>query len=134
MACGILLVAAGCSRRETPTEAGIRTQTLLVGNGAEPADLDPQVIYAFTDSHIAYALFEGLTKLDAKTSLAVPDLAESWDVSADGLVYTFHLRRDARWSDGDPVTAGDFVYSFHRILSPVFCSHIFIHALADQEC
>ena len=67
-------------------------------------------------------MFEGLTKLDGKTSEAVPDLAASWDVSADGLVYTFHLRPQARWSDGDPVTAADFVYSFHRILSPAFAA------------
>ena len=93
-----------------------------MGNAAEPSDLDPQTISVYTDSHIAYALFEGLTKLDAKTSIASPDLATSWDTSPDGKVYTFHLRPDARWSDGEPVTAEDFVYSFHRILSPVFAS------------
>ncbi len=67
-----------------------------------------------------YALFEPLTKLDAKTSLPVPDLASSWDVSPDGKVYTFHLRPNARWSDGNPVTAGDFVYAYHRMLTPAF--------------
>jgi oligopeptide transport system substrate-binding protein len=117
------LLVAGCGRRETPVEAGIRTQTLLFGNGAEPADLDPNVIYAFTDSQIAYALFEGLTKLDGVTSKPVPAAAESWDVSADGMTYTFHLRRNARWSNGDPVTADDFVYSIHRILSPAFAAN-----------
>jgi oligopeptide transport system substrate-binding protein len=114
----VALALFGCARRETPAEAGVRTQTLLVGNRAEPADLDPDTITTYTDDHIAYALFEGLTKLDARK--AVPDLAESWDVSPDGKTYTFHLRREARWSDGDPVTADDFVYSFHRILSPAF--------------
>jgi oligopeptide transport system substrate-binding protein len=118
----LVLALFGCARRETPVEAGIRTQTLLVGNRAEPADLDPETITTYTDDHIAYALFEGLTKLDAKTSAAVPDLAESWDVSPDGKTYTFHLRPEARWSDGTPVTAEDFVYSFHRILSPAFGS------------
>jgi oligopeptide transport system substrate-binding protein len=116
------LVISGCTRRETPAEAGIRTQTLLVSNRAEPQDLDPDSISIYTDSQIAYALFEGLTKLDAQTSLAAPDLATSWDISADGKVYTFHLRPSARWSTGDPVTADDFVYSFHRILSPAFGS------------
>jgi oligopeptide transport system substrate-binding protein len=111
---------SGCAPRETPAEAGIRTQTLLVGNAAEPADLDPNTMVAFTDSQIGYALFEGLTKLDARTSLAAPALAERWDVSPDGLLYTFHLRRNARWSNGDPVTAEDFVYSFHRVLTPSF--------------
>jgi oligopeptide transport system substrate-binding protein len=118
----MVLALFGCARRETLAEAGIRTQTLLVGNKAEPSDLDPDTISVYTDSHIAYSLFEGLTKLDAKTSRAAPDLAESWDVSPDGKVYTFHLRSNARWSDGDPVTAEDFVYSFHRILSPAFAA------------
>jgi len=102
------LTLAACARRETPVEAGIRTQTLLVGNSSEPVDLDPHVIIAFTDSHIAYSLFEGLTKLDGKTSEPVPAAAERWDVSPDGTVYTFHLRPNARWSNGDPVTAADF--------------------------
>jgi oligopeptide transport system substrate-binding protein len=117
-----VLVFPGCAGRETPAEAGIRTQTLLVSNRAEPQDLDPDSIAIYTDSNIAYALFEGLTKLDPKTSLAAPDLATSWDISPDGKVYTFHMRPNARWSTGDPVTAGDFVYSFHRILSPAFGS------------
>jgi oligopeptide transport system substrate-binding protein len=119
---GLTLACSGCGRRETPVEAGIRTQTLLLGNFAEPADLDPQAIYAFTDTNIAYALFEGLTSLDEKTSQAVPAVAERWDISPDGLVYTFHLRPTARWSNGDPVTAQDFVFSFHRILSPAFAA------------
>jgi|CZKI01.1.fsa_nt_gi oligopeptide transport system substrate-binding protein len=118
----LLLAFQGCERRETPAEAGIRTQTLLVGNAAEPADLDPHVVSAFTDSNIVYTLFEALTKLDAKTSLAVPAAADRWDVSPDGLVYTFHIRPNARWSDGDPLTADDFVYSFHRILTPAFAA------------
>jgi oligopeptide transport system substrate-binding protein len=116
----MVLALFGCERRETPVEAGIRTQTLLYGNGAEPADLDPEATVAFVDSQIEYALFEGLTKIDDKTSVPVAAAAESWDVSADGKVYTFHLRSNGRWSNGDPVTADDFVYSFHRILTPSF--------------
>ncbi len=118
----ILIGLPGCSKRETPVEAGIRTQTLLVGNAAEPSDLDPDTITVYTDTMIVYSLFEGLTKLDGKTSAPVPDVATSWDVSPDGKVYTFHLRPSARWSDGDPVTAGDFVYAYHRILSPAFAA------------
>ncbi|MGA7724270.1 MAG: peptide ABC transporter substrate-binding protein [Opitutaceae bacterium] len=120
-AVGIAALALfGCSRRETRAEEGIRTQTLLYGNAADPADLDPQVVYAFTDSQILYTLFEGLTKLEGATSAAVPAGAERWDVSPDGTVYTFHLRRDARWSNGDPVTAGDYTYSYQRVLTPAF--------------
>lgn len=118
----VLSVAAGCAKRETPAAAGVRTQTLLLGNFAEPADLDPQNITAYTDTNIAYALFEGLTWIDPDTSQPVPAAASGWNKSPDGLVYTFHLRPDARWSDGDPVTADDFVYSFRRILLPAFAS------------
>lgn len=113
---------AACGRRETPAEAGLRTQTLLLGNGAEPQDLDPQTCVAYTDYNILIALFEGLTCIDEKTSQAAPGVAERWEASADGLTYTFHLRADARWSNGDPVTAGDFVYSFRRALSPGLAS------------
>jgi oligopeptide transport system substrate-binding protein len=118
----LLLAAAGCSRRETPVAAGVRTQTLLLGNYAEPADLDPQVIVAYTDMNIINALFEGLTWIDPKTSQPVPAAAERWEVSADGMRYTFHLRAGACWSNGDPLTADDFVFSFHRILTPGFAS------------
>jgi oligopeptide transport system substrate-binding protein len=115
-----LLMAAGCSRPETAAEAGVRTQTLLLGNVAEPADLDPDAVNAWTDSNIDYALFEGLTLIDEDTTQAVPAAAAGWDVSPDGLVYTFHLRPEGRWSNGDPVTADDFVYSFRRILTPSY--------------
>jgi oligopeptide transport system substrate-binding protein len=122
----LLLAAAlgltGCGRRETPAEAGRRSQTLLLGNGAEPQDLDPQTCVAYTDYNILIALFEGLTCIDEKTSQAAPGVAERWEASADGLTYTFHLRADARWSNGDPVTSADFVYSFRRALSPGLAS------------
>ena len=63
----VLLALVGCTRRETPAEAGIRTGTLILGNGAEPADLDPQIVTAFTDMNILVALFQGLTDLDERT-------------------------------------------------------------------
>lgn len=113
-----LLLACGCARREAPVDAAFKTQTLLLGNAAEPADLDPDVIYAWTDSNIAYSIFEPLTWIDEKTTLPIPAAAQSWDTSPDGLVWTFHLRPGMLWSNGDPVTAEDWVYSFHRILSP----------------
>ena len=113
-----LLVFTGCSRRESVADAGTRTQILHVGNGAEPQDLDPQTITAFTDQCLALALFEGLCALDEKSSQAVPAAAERWEVSADGLVYTFHLRANLQWSNGEPLTAGDFVQSWRRCLSP----------------
>ena len=114
--------SSGCWRLETPAEAGIRTQTLLVGNYGEPSDLDPGSSVSFTDAHIDYALFEGLTKLDSRTSMPAPAAADHWDVSGDGRIYTFHIREDARWSNGDPLTAEDFVYAFRRVLTPTFAA------------
>ncbi|MBS0662011.1 MAG: peptide ABC transporter substrate-binding protein [Verrucomicrobia bacterium] len=113
---------AGCARRETPVQEGIRTRTLLIGNQNEPATLDPNLVDAATDQNIVTALFEGLTVLDEKTAQPLPGTAERWDVSADGLEYIFHLRTNARWSNGDPVTAEDFAYSFRRILTPALGS------------
>lgn len=120
--CLLAASLAGCGRRTTPAEAGIETQTLLVGNAAEPDDLDPSVLSTWWAFDIDHALFQALTDIDEVTTKPVPALATGWDVSPDGLVYTFHLRPDARWSDGDPVTAGDFIYTFHRELSPNFAA------------
>ena len=110
----------GCSRRETAAEAGVRSHTLLVGNQNEPASLDPHVVAAYTDGIIVSSLFEGLAALEEQSSKPVPGVAERWDVSADGLEYTFHLRANARWSNADPVTAHDFAFAFQRILTPAF--------------
>jgi oligopeptide transport system substrate-binding protein len=118
----MFVVLAGCAKRETAVEAGIRTQTLLVGNAAEPITLDPQLCNWIVDQCIMMALFEGLTAIDEQTMQAVPAVAERWEVSVDGLVYTFHLRADAKWSNGDPVTAQDFAYSFRRILTPTLAA------------
>jgi oligopeptide transport system substrate-binding protein len=124
LASAILITAflGACSKRETPVQEGIRTQTLLIGNLAEPQDLDPHIVTAYTDMNVLVALFEGVTVLDEKTSQALPGVAERWEASADGLVYTFHLRANARWSNGDPVTSHDFAYAFQRILTPAFAS------------
>ena len=114
----ISVALTGCTRRESAVDAAIATKTLLIGNLAEPADLDPHLVTAYTDQNITIALFEGLTAIDEATARAVPAVAERWDVSADALTYTFHLRPTARWSNGEPVTAHDFVYSIQRILAP----------------
>jgi oligopeptide transport system substrate-binding protein len=116
-----ILVSAtltGCRRASTPASDAITAKTLLLGNGSEPQDLDPHVCTALSDYNILIALFEGLTCIDEKTSQAVPGVAESWTISNDGRTYTFHLRENARWSNGDLVTANDFVYSVRRALSP----------------
>ncbi len=109
---------AGCAKRETLVESGNRTQTLHLGNLSEPNDLDPQVSDSNQTSQIIKALFEGLAMYDAATCAPVPAVAERWESSADAKRWTFFLRQNARWSNGDPVTAHDFVYAFRRILSP----------------
>lgn len=110
----------GCAKRETPVETGNRDQILHLGNGSEPQDLDPQTTTGNPESQVQDALFEGLTAWGLNTEEPVPGVAERWDISPDGTVYTFHLRPDAKWSNGDPVTAQDFVFSIQRILSPAF--------------
>jgi len=112
------LALAGCSKPETRVEQGNREQVLHLGNLVEPTDLDPHVVTSMQNFYILAALFEGLTGHDPKDASPVPALAERWDISEDGTVYTFHLRKSARWSNGDPVTAPDFVKTYRRILSP----------------
>ena len=87
------------------------------GNGAEPETLDPQKLTGVPEGNIAYDLYEGLTTLDANGN-PTGGVAKSWAVSDDGKTYTFQLRDDAKWSNGDPITADDVVYSFHRIVDP----------------
>jgi oligopeptide transport system substrate-binding protein len=100
-----------------PSEPLADQQVLVYNNGAEPQTLDPTLMQGVPGHTIALALFEGLTTLHPKTLAPVPGVAERWDISPDGTVYTFHLR-EARWSNGQPLTAQDFVYSWRRALDP----------------
>lgn len=109
---------AGCAKRTTNVEEGIAAQTLHFANQTEPQDLDPHIVTGVPEFHILEALFEGLVIAEPKNLTPVPGVARSWEIGDRGLSYTFHLRNDARWSNGDPVTAGDFHFSFKRILSP----------------
>src|SRR5260370_12588976 len=87
------------------------------GNGAEPETLDPQKLTGVPEANIAYDLYEGLATLDDHGN-PTGGVAKSWDVSDDGKVYTFHLRDDAKWSNGDPITADDVVYTLRRVVHP----------------
>ncbi|MCO5063170.1 MAG: peptide ABC transporter substrate-binding protein [Rhizobiaceae bacterium] len=87
------------------------------GSAAEPETVDPHKTSTVYEAHVLRDLFEGLVMQDAKAGL-IPGAAESWTVSDDGKTYTFKLRADAVWSDGSPVTADDFVYSFRRLEDP----------------
>ena len=108
----------GCRRTETNVERGNREGVLYLGNGAEPSDLDPAIVTGTKEFNLVEALFEGLTGVDPVDLHPVPAAAQSWEVSPDGRVYTFHLRPEGKWSNGDPVTAQDFAYSIRRVLTP----------------
>ena len=96
--------------------AGNRADLVFI-NGAEPETLDPAIITGQPEGRVVNALFEGLCAYDADGK-ACPGVAASWDISPDAKTYTFHLRNDARWSDGSPLTAHDFVASWKRALTP----------------
>ncbi|WP_294641007.1 peptide ABC transporter substrate-binding protein [uncultured Aureimonas sp.] len=92
-------------------------QTLHRGNAGEPQTLDQARTSVNIEAFVLKDLYEGLTIYDPNGKI-VPGAAESWQVSDDGTVYTFKIRDAAKWSNGDPVTAGDFVFSMRRIQDP----------------
>jgi len=92
------------------------------GNGSEPTDLDPHVVTGVPEHHIISALFEGLVAPHPKTLKPKPAAAESWTISDDLMVYTFKINPQAKWSNGDAVTAHDFEFSWKRILTPTLAS------------
>lgn len=118
---GVVVVAA-CSPTESNVESGNRDRILHIGNGSEPQTIDPHVISAANDLNIGAALFEGLVSLNPSTLVVEPGVAERWEFSDDQRVITFHLRKDARWSNGDPLTAHDFVWSLQRSLNPAMAN------------
>jgi oligopeptide transport system substrate-binding protein len=109
---------SGCWSRESPVTQGNREQILHRSLGADVAELDPHIVSGMPEMNVVSALFEGLLGEDPHDLHPVPGVAESWTVSADQLRYTFHLRANAKWSNGAPVTAQDFIASFRRVLTP----------------
>lgn len=103
----------GCNSREHSSEAGV----LRLNMHTEPPSLDPAQMRDSISGMMGHALYEGLTVLDAEGKVQ-PGVAKRWDVSGDGLRYTFYLRDDAKWSNGDAVTAYDFEYAWKRVLDP----------------
>jgi oligopeptide transport system substrate-binding protein len=98
-----------------------REQVLHKGNGAEPESLDPHRAESVSTANILRDLYEGLT-IEAPDGTVIPGAAKSWDISADGKTYIFHLRENARWSNGDALTAQDFVYGLRRSADPATAS------------
>jgi oligopeptide transport system substrate-binding protein len=125
---GLGLVSTACSSgpQDTPaapSTAGLigpalaQTQFLARGLDDEPRSMDPLFTNDVPGQRIADDLFEGLTTIDV-SGKAVPGVASSWEVSADGKTWTFHLRSQARWSNGAPITAKDFIYAWRREVDP----------------
>lgn len=96
-------------------------QILHKGNGAEPQTLDPHKAEGVPSSNIMRDLYEGLTS-EAPNGDIIPGGATHWDISEDGRVYTFYLRKDANWSNGDPVVAEDYVFGLRRSADPATLS------------
>lgn len=97
--------------------SGVLADTLKLAIMGEPASLDPQQISGTWENDVVGDLFEGLIT-EAADGKRVPGAAESWKISDDGTTYTFALRKDGKWSDGQPVTADDFVFALQRIMTP----------------
>ncbi|QEY25097.1 ABC transporter substrate-binding protein [Neisseria zalophi] len=115
----ILLTACGQSSDNPQQSAGTQQPSASIvtrNNVTEPQSLDPHQITGVPEINIVRDLLEGLVETD-ETGAIIPAVAESWE-SADNKIWTFKLRPDARWSNGDPVTAEDFVYSWRRLVDP----------------
>jgi oligopeptide transport system substrate-binding protein len=108
LACALI---SGCMRREP-------TADVTIINNLEPETLDPAIVTGQADARVVQGLFEGLTRYDPKTANPIPAMAERWEISPDGLTYTFHLRTNLVWSTGEPIRADDVVYSWIRVLNP----------------
>ena len=122
----LLLPLAACSSREsaapqgamdTAVSAALSTSRLVRGNGPEPDSLDPQRARNVESANVLRDLYEGLT-IVGRDGAPAPGVATSWSVGADGLRWTFVLRPQARWSNGDPVVAADFVAALRRLVDP----------------
>ncbi|MBU8772802.1 peptide ABC transporter substrate-binding protein [Cytobacillus oceanisediminis] len=124
----LLFVMAACTANENAgketdskddgkKEEESAEKVLYLNNGQEPTSFDPPIGFDSVSWSALNNLMEGLTRLgqDHEPEAAI---AEKWDISEDGKVYTFHIREDAKWSNGDPVTAGDFEFAWKRLLNP----------------
>lgn len=96
-------------------------KNIIINVGPEPKTIDPTLNSSVDGSIYIHHAFEGLSTRDKEGKIA-PGVAESWDISEDGKTYIFHIRSNAKWSDGEPVTAGDFVYAWQRAVDPIIAS------------
>ncbi|MFN0127630.1 MAG: peptide ABC transporter substrate-binding protein [Verrucomicrobiales bacterium] len=118
---GLLATMGGltsCHRSETRAQRAAREGILLVGNGAEPRSLDPHIASGVTEHHLLISILEGLVSEAPEGDGVAPGAAARWESNEALDEWTFHLRPEGRWSNGDPVTAHDFVWAYRRILTP----------------
>ena len=109
---------SACARKNPAPSAESAPQVLRLSQRNEPADLDPATATLPDEFFVIRALAEGLVTAGPDGQTPQPAAAARWEISPDALTYTFHLRPEARWSNGDPVTSGDFIASYRRLLSP----------------
>lgn len=130
-----LFALGGCTGGERRARAGDTAGVLHLGNGTEVQGIDPHTTTGIPEYHVQLALFEGLLGKNPVTLDPEPGVAERWEVSEDGLTYRFFLRRNARWSDGTPITAEDFRWSWWRGLQPALGNEYayMMYALKNAE-
>ncbi|NOH67537.1 ABC transporter substrate-binding protein [Vibrio rotiferianus] len=120
---GLAVAAASTTAFAADVPAGTKLadkQELVRGNGTEVATIDPHKSQGVPESHVIRDLLEGLVNQNADGD-TIPGVAESWE-TPDNKTFTFHLRKDAKWSNGEPVTAQDFVFSWQRAVDPATAS------------
>jgi oligopeptide transport system substrate-binding protein len=123
----LVLLLAGCNPAEKRAD-------LVILNGAEPESLDPAIVTGQLEGRLIYALFDGLLHFD-RFGHPQAAIAENWSISEDKRIYTFHLRPEAKWTNGQPVTAQDFADSWKRVLLPGTASeyaYLFYHIVNAQ--
>jgi oligopeptide transport system substrate-binding protein len=125
LAVSLFLTSACTTQAETSPYFGKveppEGQVMRYISGSEPESLDPQVSTGQPEARLYVALYDGLTEYHPESGQPIPSLAERWEPNSDNSEFTFHLR-EAKWSNGDPITAHDFVYSLRRGLSPEFAA------------
>lgn len=126
---GCALLVAGCTARAQKQEwFGVISpppgQTLRYISGAEPESLDPQMSSGQPEARIAVSMFEGLLEYHPKTLEPIPGIAERWTSNGDASEFVFFMRHNAKFSNGDPITARDFVYTIRRGLRPELASRV----------
>jgi oligopeptide transport system substrate-binding protein len=117
--CIVLAILLGGCQRETQVQRGNREKILIVGNASDPKSLDLHLVTGVVESKVICSLFEGLVgDHPSSDTVMSPGAATHWEHNADYTEWVFHLRPEAKWSDGEAVTAHDFAFSYQRMLHP----------------